>query len=141
MRIPFLALTHAPTRVRLQALVIATAALTAPAFAKLPPLSEEAKAKAAEAAAKTAWSDKVGGYQLCQAMTRVAEHYRNTAKSTGQEAPAAVETPPCTDPGAYVPPAPAAPLEAAGAHSPATTATAPPNTKATAAEIQGQPKK
>jgi hypothetical protein len=132
MRITF----YAP----IQALIIA-AALAAPAFAKLPPLSDEAKAKAAETAAKTAWSDKVGGYQLCQAMNRAAEHYRNTAKSTGQEAPAAVETPACADPGAYVPPVPAAPLEAAGAHSPATMATSPPNSKATAAEMQGQPKK
>ena len=137
MRTPFYALTKAPIR----ALTITIAALAAPAFAKLPPLSDEAKAKAAETAARTAWSDKGGGYQLCQAMNRTAEHYRNAAKSSGQAAPAAVETPPCADPGAYVPPGPAAPLEAAGAHSPATTVTAPPNSKATAAEIQGQPKK
>ena len=39
---------------------------SAPALAKLPPPSDEAKAKAAEAAAKAAWSDKVGAYQLCQ---------------------------------------------------------------------------
>ena len=121
--------------------LIVAAALTAPAFAKLPPPSDEAKAKAAETAAKTAWSDKVGGYQLCQAMNRVVERYRSTAKSNGQEPPAAVDTPPCADPGAYAPPVAPAPLEAAGAHSPATTATAPPNSKATAAEIQGQPKK
>ena len=137
MRFPFYALTNAPIR----ALIITTAALAAPAFAKLPPLSDEAKAKAAETAAKTAWSDKVGGYQLCQAMNRAADHYRNTAKSTGQDAPAAVETPACADPGAYAPPAASAPLESAGAHSPATMATSPPSTKATAAEIQGQPKK
>ena len=42
------------------------ACLTAPALAKLPPLSDEAKAKAAETATKTAWSDKVGAYQLCR---------------------------------------------------------------------------
>ena len=99
-----------------------SACLAAPALAKLPPLSDEAKAKAADTAAKTAWSDKVGGYQLCQAMNRAAEHYRKTSKSTGQEAPAAVETPACADPGAFVPPVPVAPLEAAGAHSPATMA-------------------
>lgn len=127
--------------------LIITAALAAPAFAKLPPLSDEAKAKAAETAAKTAWSDKVGGYQLCQAMNRAAEHYRSTAKTNGQEAPAAVETPACADPGAFVSPAAAAaaaaskPLEAAGAHSPTTMATSPPSSKAAAAEIQGQPKK
>ena len=121
--------------------LIITAALAAPAFAKLPPPSDEAKAKAAETAAKTAWSDKVGAYQLCQAMNRAAEHYRKTAASTGQQAPAAVETPACADPGAYAPPAASAPLQSAGAHSPATMATSPPNSKATAAEVQGQPKK
>ena len=116
---------------------LAAALMTASAHAKLPAPSAEAKAKAAEAAAKTAWTDKVGAYQLCQAMNRVAAHYRKHKK----DAPAAVETPACADPGAFVPPAPAAPLEAAGAHSPATMATSPPASKATAAEIQGQPKK
>ena len=108
-------------------------------FAKLPAPSDEAKAKAAEAAAKTAWSDKVGAYQLCRAMDRTAEYYRKSAK----DAAAAVETPACADPGAFVFVAPAAtpPLEAAGAHSPATMATAPPSSKATAAELQGKPKK
>lgn len=123
------------------ALIIA-ACIAAPALAKLPPPSEEAKAKAAEAAAKSAWADKVGGYQLCQAMNRTADHYRAAGKAAGKEAPAAVETPACTDPGAFVAPVVAAkPLEAAGAHSPATMATSPPSSKATAAEIQGQPKK
>lgn len=120
------------------------AALAVPAFAKLPPLGDEAKAKAADTAAKTAWTDKVGGYQLCQAMNRVAEHYRKTGKAAGKEAPAPVETPACADPGPYAPPAVApasAPLEAAGAHSPATMATSPPNSTATAAEQQGHPKK
>ena len=111
--------------------------MAAAAQAKLPPLSDEAKAKAAETAAKTAWTDKVGAYQLCQAMNRVAAQYHKGNK----DAPAAVETPACTDPGAFVPPAPTPPLEAAGAHSPAATATAPPSSKATAAEIQGKSKK
>jgi hypothetical protein len=115
------------------------ALLAAPALAKLPAPSDEAKAKAAEAATKSAWSDKVGAYQLCRAMDRTAEHYRKSAKAGG--APAAVETPACTDPGPFVAPVPTPPLEAAGAHSPATTAIAPPSGKATAAELQGQPKK
>jgi hypothetical protein len=115
------------------------ALLATPAFAKLPAPSAEAKAKAAETAAKTTWTDKVGAYQLCRAMERTAESYRKSVKA----APAAVETPACADPGPFVYVAPAAtpPLEAAGAHSPATTATAPPSSKATAAELQGQPKK
>lgn len=116
---------------------LATALMAAAAHAKLPAPSDEAKAKAAEAAAKTAWTDKVSAYKLCQSMDRVAAHYRKDKK----DAPAAIETPACADPGAFVAPAPAAPLEAAGAHSPAATAVAPPASKATAAEIQGQPKK
>jgi len=123
-------------------IVAAALALSASAFAKLPSLSDEVKARAAETAAKAAWGDKFGGYQLCQAMNRAAEHYRNTAKSTGKEAPAAVETPACSDPGAFAPLAAAsAPLEASGAHSPATMATSPPSSNATAAEISSQPKK
>jgi hypothetical protein len=111
------------------------------AFAKLPAPSDEAKEKAAAAAAKTAWADKVGSYQLCQAMNRAAENFRKSAKSAGKEAPAATETPPCTDPGPFAPPVATPPLEAAGAHSPTKMATSPPSGKATAAELQGQPKK
>lgn len=114
-------------------LVLASASSLA--AAKLPPLSDEAKAKAAETAAKAAWNDKVGAYQLCLAMDRVAARYLADAAKVGKTLhPTA--TPPCVDPGpfAYAPPAPAKPLEAAGAHSPAATAVAPPSTKAAAAE-------
>ncbi len=52
--------------------IIALGLCTAGAFAKLPPLSDDAKAKAAEAAAKTAHADKVGAYKLCQSMDKVA---------------------------------------------------------------------
>jgi hypothetical protein len=121
----------------LSASIIVAACCAAPAFAKLPALSDEAKAKAAATAAKTAWTDRVGAYQLCRAMDRTAEAYRKSAKASGKQAPAAVETPACADPGPFVEPAP---LEAAGAHSPATMATSPPNSKATAAELQGQKK-
>lgn len=129
--------------------VIATASwLTTPALAKLPPLSDEAKAGAAETAAKSAWTDKVGGYKLCRSMERTVEHYHKTAASMGKTPASAVDTPPCTDPGAFVPPVAVAtaasavpPLEAAGAHSPPATAKAPPSSKATAAEIQGGAKK
>ena len=117
------------------------AAATTSAFAKLPAVSDEAKAKAAEAAAKTAWSDKVGAYQLCQSMDRVAEQYRKKAKAEGRTTPAPVDTPRCADPGPYAAPAASKPLEAAGAHSPPETATAPPSSKATHSEISGSPKK
>lgn len=121
--------------------LILSALLAAPAFAKLPAPNDEAKAKAAAAAAKTAWTDKVAAYQLCQAMNRSAEHYRKSEKAAGREAPAAVETPGCADPGPFVAPAASAPLEATSAHSPAKTANAPPSAKAAAAEQQGQTKK
>lgn len=115
--------------------VIAAALLLAAgaACAKLPSptLTPEAQLKAAEAAQRSAWSDKVAGYQLCKAMDRVAASYHAEARRTGQEAKPATPTPPCTDPGAFVfvPPQPK-PLEAAGAHSPPATASTPPNTAA-----------
>lgn len=49
--------------------------------AKLPPPTEEVKAKAAEAGAKSAWGDKVGLYQLCVSMDRTAAAYRKTTKA------------------------------------------------------------
>ena len=123
------------------ALAVLLTALALPAFAKLPAPSDEAKAKAAEAALKTAWGDKVAGFQLCKAMDRAAVSYQAASKRDGKEPATPVVTPPCADPGAYVPPAATPPLEAAGAHSPATTTGAPPNSKATSAEIKGTAKK
>jgi hypothetical protein len=103
------------------------------AIAKLPPLSDEAKAKAAEASAKTAWGDKVAAYKLCQSMDHVASVYLADAKKAGKDVKP-VATPPCTDPGpfAYTPPE-QKPLEAAGAHSPPGKATSPPSTNTPAA--------
>ncbi len=124
---------------RLAAALIA-AVFVAPVFAKLPPPTEEDKAKAAEAAAKTAWSDKVAQYKLCVAMDRTAEAYRNSTKAAGKPVPTPLPTPPCTDPGPYVSLA-EKPLEASGAHSPPATAASPPSTSATAAEIAGSVKK
>ncbi len=118
--------------------------LAAPVIAKLPPLSDEAKAKAAETAGKAAWSDKVAAFQLCNAMNKVAASYHASAKEAGKDV-AAIDTPACTDPGAYAPvaapAASAAPLEAAGAHSPPGTALGPPSGKATEAENKGGVKK
>lgn len=103
------------------------------AAAKLPPPSDEAKAKAAETAAKTAYTAKVGDYQLCKAMDRVAAAYLAEAKKAGKPAEP-VATPACADPGPFVYPPPAQPpLEAAGAHSPPKTASTPPSTNAPAA--------
>ncbi|WP_431095288.1 hypothetical protein [Polaromonas aquatica] len=106
------------------------AVASAASLAKLPPLSDEAKAKAAEAAAKTAWTGKVEAYLLCKSQDKVAASYYKTAKAAGKETKPAAAAPACADPGpfAYTPPA-AKPIEAAGAHSPAGTAGSPPSTK------------
>lgn len=116
--------------------------LAASAAAKLPPPDDAAKAKAAEAAAKTAWTNNVASFQLCKSMERVAAEYFAEAKKAGKPTQPPAETPACTDPGpfAYVPPAEAKPpLEASGAHSPARTAANPPST--TTPDAQANPKK
>ena len=111
-------------------------ALTGTAVAKLPPLSDEAKAKAAEAAAKSAWAGKVDGYKLCLAQDRVAAKYRQSAAAAGQTPGAVVNTAACADPGPFVyQPPEAKPVEAAGAHSPAATAAAPPSGSQPQAEV------
>ncbi len=91
---------------------IAAALLCGAAMAKLPALSDEAKAKAAEAAAKTAHTNKVADYQLCLSREKTAAHFFKTAKAAGKETKPATETPACADPGAFVYPPPAAPAVA-----------------------------
>ena len=97
-------------------LVLSALAVGFSAAAKLPAPSEEAKAKAAEAAAKTAHGNKVADFQLCKSREKVAAHYYKT-NGKGKAAPTA--TPACVDPGAYKPAetaaAPAAAPAAAGA--------------------------
>ena len=75
-------------------------------MAALPPLSPEAQEAAALAKAKTAYGDKVGAYQLCQAQNRVADRF----KVAGAPTPAACTAPPpFVAPVAAAPAAPAAP--------------------------------
>jgi hypothetical protein len=107
-------------RVAFLAALIATA-IAAPALAKLPPLSDDAKAKAAEAAAKTAWGNKVADFQLCKAMDRSATKYYAAMKQSGKEAKPPTDTPACADPGPFVAPgaASAPPAAAAPAAAPA----------------------
>ena len=91
-------------------LLICTSLLLACAVhAKLPApvLSDEAKAKAEEAKAKTAHGSKVAAYKLCLAMDRTAAHYFKTASAAGKTVKPAQAAPACTDPGPFVP-APAA---------------------------------
>ena len=112
---------------RLTALpLLALAALLAsgPALAKLPAPSDEAKAKAAEAAAKTAHAGKVDGYKLCLSMDKVAAGYQTAVKKTGKAASAPSDTPACADPGAFVytPPGAAPAVAAAPAAAPALAA-------------------
>lgn len=128
-------------RIPVFAAVVVSGFLIGGAFAKLPPPSDDAKAKAAETAHKAAWSDQVAAYHLCQSMDKVASAYRAHAVASGKAASAAEQTPSCTDPGPYVAmevtPAASKPLETSGAHSPPGTATSPPSNKATSAEMTG----
>ena len=102
------------TFISLATLVLASL-FSASAMAKLPALSDEAKAKAAEAAAKTAHGNKVADFQLCKSREKVAAHYYKTAKASGKQTTPPVATPPCADPGPFVAAAPAAAAPAVAA--------------------------
>ncbi|TFZ03003.1 hypothetical protein EZ313_17430 [Ramlibacter henchirensis] len=151
---------------RLLSLLLA-AAFGATAQAKLPApqLDDAAKAKAAEAAARTAWQAKVDAFQLCKAQDRVAAKVKtggnksNDAKATpvvakSAPAPAAAASAPAaaasgaTTPTASAPPAPCVepgpfafnppeqkPLETSGAHSPTGTSGGPPSVRSESAQM------
>jgi hypothetical protein len=108
-------------------LIAVSAFFAASSFAKIPApvLSDEAKAKAAEATAKTAHNGKVDGYKLCMSMEKTSAHYYKTALTAGKTTKPATATPPCADPGAFVYPPPAAPAAAAAPAAPAPAAVAP----------------
>ena len=103
---------------------IMVALCAASAFAKLPPPNDEAKAKAAETAAKTAHTAKADGYLLCKTQDKVAAHVQRTNKVKAGK-PAA--TPPCADPGkfVYTPPEATPTAAVAPAATPAVTPAAP----------------
>jgi len=100
------------------------------AQAKLPALSDEAKAKAAEAAALTTHNGKIANFQLCKSMDRVADRYKADAKKAGKPVTPAPEGTACVDPGpfVYAPPValplPGAPIASAAGAAPATPAPA-----------------
>jgi len=100
------------------------AAVSATAFAKSPPLNDEAKAKADEAKAKTAHTAKAEAYLLCKSQDKVAAHVQKTNKA---QAGKPVATAPCADPGkfVYTPPEAAAPVAAASAPAVAAAPAAP----------------
>jgi hypothetical protein len=82
--------------------LIAGCTLAVSVFAKLPALGDDAKAKAAEAAAKTAHAGKVDAYLLCKSQDRTAAYYKKAGKGGADKSA-------CVDPGAFVyTPAPAA---------------------------------
>ena len=74
--------------------------VSAAAFAALPPLTPEAQEAATLAKAKTAYGDRMGAFQLCQAQNKVADRFR----VAGTPAPAA-----CVAPPPFVAPVAAAP--------------------------------
>jgi hypothetical protein len=94
--------------------LIASCTLAVSALAKLPALSDEAKAKAAEAAAKTAHAGKVDGYLLCKSQDRTAAYYKKAGKGGADKSA-------CVDPGAFVY-TPAAPVAAVPAAAPVVAA-------------------
>jgi hypothetical protein len=109
---------------RLLARILATSLVitSVVASAKLPAPGDEAKAKAAEAAAKTAHGNKLANFQLCQSMDKVAASYFANAKKAGKDTKPAATTAACENPGPFVY-TPAVP--ASGAAPAATVAAAP----------------
>lgn len=104
-------------------LTLVALATAGASLAKLPAPSDEAKAKAAEAAAKTNWGNAVANFQLCKSMDRVASVYHAEAKKAGKAASAPSTTAPCADPGPFVYPPPAAAAAPAAPAAPVTAAT------------------
>jgi len=89
--------------------LLAAAAAPAPAKLAAPPATPESQAKAAEAAAKTAWAGKVDAYKLCQAQDKAVANYHANAAAAGKPVPAAPAMPACADPGPFVYTPPEAP--------------------------------
>ncbi len=120
-------------------LIAFAAFLTGAAFAKLPTpvLTDEAKAKAAEAAAKTAHGNKVADFQLCKSREATAAHYYKAAKAASKETKPPTDVPACADPGAFVFPPPAA----GAAPAAVTTAAAKPGAAAKPATATAAPMK
>ena len=123
-------------------LAFALAAAAAAAQAKLPPPDDASKAKADEAAQRTAWTNNVANFQLCKSQDKVVARYRAEAPKAGKTLAPPVATPPCADPGPFaLKQDTKLPLEASGAHSPARTATDAPSSQSTDAQMRGQTKK
>lgn len=103
-------------------IAVLSSVLASAAVAKLPPPSDEAKAKAAEAAAKAAHGGKVEAFLLCRSMEKVAARYQADAAKAGKSVNKATETPACADPGPFAPAGSAAAPAAAPAKAAAPAA-------------------
>ena len=99
------------------ALLVALTALSFGALAKLPPLTDEQKAKAEEAKVAAAEKAKVEAELLGKAQDRVAEKYIKEQKAKGGVVKPTPIAPPA--PPAAAAPAPAAPAAAPVAAAPA----------------------
>ena len=108
---------------------LAAALMATSVQAKLPAPSDEAKAKAAEAAAKAAHGNKVADYQLCKSREKTAAHYYKTAKASGKPTQPPTETAACVDPGPFVAPGAATAAAPAAPGKPAAPAAAAPAKK------------
>jgi hypothetical protein len=95
-------------------LVLTSLIAAGAAMAKLPVPSDEAKAKAEEAKAKSAWGDRLAAYQLCRSQDKAAAYYLKSKGTDMKPMP----TPACADPGPYV-------AAAAGTPAPAPAVAAP----------------
>jgi hypothetical protein len=89
-------------RIALVVLALSASLCSVLVSAKLPPPSDEAKAKAAEAAAKTAHADKVAAYEVCLSEDKVAAEYFAAARKAAKSTKPPVPTPPCVNPGPFV---------------------------------------
>lgn len=104
------------------ALFLALTVATAGAWAKLPPPSEEAKAKAEEAKVAAAEKAKVDAELLGKAQDRVANQYIKDQKAKGvivRPTPIPPPAPPAAAPAAAPPVAAAAPAPTPAAPAPA----------------------
>ncbi|HYD77473.1 hypothetical protein [Ramlibacter sp.] len=110
-------------KLRLLSAALLAAVAGSAAFAKLPPLTPEAQAKADETKAKAAWTAKVSAYQLCKAQDRIAGKFGGKSKvqvPAGAVQPAAASSAaPATAAAQPSQPAPAAAAAAASAARPA----------------------
>ena len=86
-------------------LVVGSLAVATTVGAKLPDPTPEQRDAAALAAAKTAYANAVGNYDLCLAMDRVAARYIAEQKAAGRTVTPLI-TSACVKPAVFVPPAP-----------------------------------